>query len=240
MIEKFEEVYGVEVMHAWGMTEMSPLGTIGALKAGMERLPHEERIRQKLKQGRPPYTVEMKIADDAGVPLQRDGRAFGHLKVRGPAVAKAYFKGEGGKILDDRGWFDTGDVATLDTLGFMQITDRAKDVIKSGGEWISSIDLENAAVGHPAVAEAAVIGVAHPKWDERPLLIVVRKAGADAGKADILDYLKDKVAKWWMPDDVVFVDEIPHTATGKIQKLTLRRQFGDYQLPTVDSAKERR
>jgi fatty-acyl-CoA synthase len=233
MIEKFEEVYGVNVMHAWGMTEMSPLGTIGSLKAGMERLPHEEKIRQKLKQGRPPFTVEMKITDDAGKELPRDGKAFGHLKVRGPAVAKGYFKGEGGKILDEEGWFDTGDVSTLDALGFMQITDRAKDVIKSGGEWISSIDLENAAVGHPEVAEAAVIGVPHPKWDERPLLIVVRKPETAVTKESILDYLKDKVAKWWMPDDVVFVDEIPHTATGKIQKLTLRQRFHDFKLPTA-------
>lgn len=233
MIEKFEENYGVEVMHAWGMTEMSPLGTIGALKAGMEWLPHEEKIRQKLKQGRPPFTVEMKITDDTGKELPRDGKAFGHLKVRGPAVAKGYFKGDGGEILDDEGWFDTGDVSTLDALGFMQITDRAKDVIKSGGEWISSIDLENAAVGHADVAEAAVIGVAHPKWDERPLLIVVRKPGSDVSKEGILNYLKDKVAKWWMPDDVVFVDEIPHTATGKIQKLTLRQQFHDYKLPSA-------
>ena len=220
-------------MHAWGMTEMSPLGTIGSLKAGMDRLPHEEKIRQKLKQGRPPFTVEMKITDDAGKELPRDGKAFGHLKVRGPAVAKAYFKGDGGRILDDGGWFDTGDVSTLDQLGFMQITDRAKDVIKSGGEWISSIDLENAAVGHPSVAEAAVIGVPHPKWDERPLLIIVRKPGTEVTKEAMLAYLKDKVAKWWMPDDVAFVDEIPHTATGKIQKLTLRQQFHDYKLPTA-------
>jgi fatty-acyl-CoA synthase len=233
MIEKFERNYGVEVMHAWGMTEMSPLGTIGALKAGMHELPHEEKICQKLKQGRPPFTVEMKITDDADKELPRDGKAFGHLKVRGPAIAGAYFKGEGGNILDAEGWFDTGDVATLDPLGFMQITDRAKDVIKSGGEWISSIDLENAAVGHPDVAEAAVIGIAHPKWDERPLLIVVRKPGTVVDKQAILAYLKDKVAKWWMPDDVVFVDEIPHTATGKIQKLALRERFHDYRLPTA-------
>jgi len=233
MIEKFEAVYGVEVMHAWGMTEMSPLGTIGSLKAGMDRLPHEEKIRQKLKQGRPPFTVEMKITDDAGDELPRDGKAFGHLKVRGPAVAKGYFKGEGGEILDREGWFDTGDVSTLDALGFMQITDRAKDVIKSGGEWISSIDLENAAVGHPEVAEAAVIGVPHPKWDERPLLIVVRKPQTNVTKESVLDYLKDKVAKWWLPDDVVFVNEIPHTATGKIQKLALRQQFQNHKLPTA-------
>ncbi|HYD47234.1 MAG TPA: 3-(methylthio)propionyl-CoA ligase [Terriglobales bacterium] len=231
MIEAFEKKYGVEVMHAWGMTEMSPLGTLGSMKAGMENLGDEERIRIKLKQGRPPYGVEMKITADDGAELPRDGVAFGNLKVKGPAVAKGYFKGEGGQILDDQGWFDTGDVATLDPYGFMQITDRAKDVIKSGGEWISSIDLENTAVGHPEVAEAAVIGVRHPKWDERPLLIVVRKPGSSIGREQILDYLRDKIAKWWMPDDVVFVEEIPHTATGKIQKTALRDKFKDHVLP---------
>ncbi len=233
MIEKFEKNYGVEVMHAWGMTEMSPLGTLGSLKAGMERLDDEGRMRIKLKQGRPPFGVEMKITDDEGRELPRDGVAFGHLKVRGPAVARAYFKGEGGEILDADGWFDTGDVSTIDPLGFMQITDRAKDVIKSGGEWISSIDLENAAVGHPDVAEAAVIGVAHPKWDERPLLIVVRKEGRSVDRDELLAFLADKVAKWWLPDDVVFVDAIPHTATGKIQKLALREQFKDHELPSA-------
>jgi fatty-acyl-CoA synthase len=233
MIEKFEKNYGVEVMHAWGMTEMSPLGTLGSLKAGMEKMSADARIQQKLKQGRALYTVEMRITDDDGKELPRDGVAFGHLEVRGPAVAKSYLKGEGGDILNQDGWFDTGDVSTIDELGFMQITDRAKDVIKSGGEWISSIDLENVAVGHPDVTEAAVIGVAHPKWDERPLLIVVRRAGADISGAEILDYMNGKIAKWWMPDDVAFTDEIPHTATGKIQKMTLREQFKDYQLPTA-------
>ena len=231
MIEKFERHYGVEVMHAWGMTELSPLGTLGTLKSGMESLADEARIRIKLKQGRPPFGVEMRITDDDGRELARDGVAFGHLEVRGPAVAASYFKGEGGSILDSEGWFDTGDISTLDPLGFMQITDRAKDVIKSGGEWISSIDLENAAVGHPDIAEAAVIGVAHPKWDERPLLVVVRNPGTSVTKEEILDYLADKVAKWWLPDDVAFVAEIPHTATGKIQKTTLREQFKDHELP---------
>jgi fatty-acyl-CoA synthase len=233
MIETFERKYGVEVMHAWGMTEMSPAGTLGSLKAGMENLPAEEKIRIKLKQGRPPFTVEMKIVDDDNNELPRDGVAFGHLKVRGPAISSGYFKGEGGNILDEDGWFDTGDVATIDPNGYMQITDRAKDVIKSGGEWISSIDLENTAVGHPEVTEAAVIGVAHPKWDERPLLIVTRKPGSELSKEALLDYMKGKVAKWWMPDDVVFVDEIPHTATGKIQKLALRERFKDYRLPSA-------
>jgi len=231
MIEKFERVYGVEVMHAWGMTEMSPLGTLGSFKAGMEDLDDEGRMAVKLKQGRPPYGVDMKITGDDGAELPRDGVAFGHLKVRGPAIAGAYLKGEGGEILDDEGWFDTGDVSTIDSLGFMQITDRAKDVIKSGGEWISSIDLENTAVGHPAVMEAAVIGVAHPKWDERPLLVIVRKPGTEVSKDELLAYMRDKVAKWWLPDDVVFVEQIPHTATGKIQKVALRDQFRDYKLP---------
>ena len=236
MIEIFERDYGVAVSHAWGMTEMSPMGTIGSLKAGMETLSLEDQLDIKMKQGRALYTVEMKIIDDNGNDLPRDGKAFGHLVVRGPAIAAGYLKGEGGKILDDDGWFDTGDVATIDPLGFMQITDRAKDVIKSGGEWISSIELENTAVGHPDVVEAAVIGIVHPKWDERPLLIVIQKEGASLTKQDVLGYMEGKIAKWWMPDDVVFVEEIPHTATGKIQKLALREQFKDYKLPTAEAA----
>jgi fatty-acyl-CoA synthase len=184
------------------------------------------------------YSVEMKITDDNGADLPHDGKTFGHLMVKGPAVAKSYFKGEGGRygtssILDKDGWFDTGDIATLDHLGFMQITDRAKDVIKSGGEWISSIDVENIAVGCPGVAQAAVIGVVHPKWDERPLLIVVKKPDADVTKEAVLKYLEGKIAKWWMPDDVQFVKEIPLTATGKMQKTALRDQFKDYKLPTA-------
>ncbi len=233
MIEKFENNYGVEVIHAWGMTEMSPMGTLCTLKPGMEEFSAEQRIKQKLKQGRAPFSVEIKITDDDDKELPHDGEAFGHLLVRGPAVVKEYFKGEGGDPLDADDWFDTGDVATIDELGYMQITDRAKDVIKSGGEWISSIDLENAAVGHPQVQEAAVIGIVHPKWDERPLLIVVKAEGEDPSKEEILRFLEDKIAKWWMPDDVVFTDEIPHTATGKIQKLALREQFKDYKLPTA-------
>jgi len=233
IIETFEKKYGVTVVHAWGMTEMSPLGTLGTLKAGMEALPYAEQLDIKCKQGHPPFGVEMKIAGDDGRELPRDGVAFGRLKVRGPCVAKGYFKGEGEAAFDEDGWFDTGDVATLDTQGYMVITDRAKDVIKSGGEWISSIEIENLAVGHPAVAEAAVIGVAHPKWDERPLLVIVLKKGERAAKADILGYLEGKIAKWWMPDDVVFVDEIPHTATGKIQKIALRERFGGHRLPSA-------
>jgi fatty-acyl-CoA synthase len=233
MIEAFETKYDVEVTHAWGMTEMSPLGTLGTLKAKMADLPYDKKLDYKCKQGHPPFGVEMKIVDDDNRELPRDGKAFGRLKVRGPAIAKGYFKGEGTDAFDADGWFDTGDVATLDPDGYMTITDRSKDVIKSGGEWISSIEIENIAVGHPAVAEAAVIGVAHPKWDERPLLIIVLKPGQTATKAEILQYLTGKIAKWWMPDDVVFVEEIPHTATGKIQKTALRERFGKHRLPTA-------
>lgn len=232
MIETFEGKYGVEVGHAWGMTETSPLGSIGALKMGQEDLSREELTKLKLKQGRPPYGVEMKITDDDGNELPRDGEAFGHLLVRGPAIAESYFKGEGGRLLTEDGWMPTGDVATLDPQGFMQITDRSKDVIKSGGEWISSIEIENLAVGHPKVAEAAVIGIPHEKWDERPLLVILPKEGEAPEKQELLDYLQDKIAKWWMPDDVVFVEEIPHTATGKIRKKTLREHFSDYSWPS--------
>ena len=238
MLEKFERDYGVSVKHAWGMTEMSPLGTIASFKAGMENMTFEEQMDIKVKQGRPPYLMEMKITDDDGNELPRDGKAFGHLMVRGPFVVGEYIKGDGGQILDEDGFFDTGDVATIDPLGFMQITDRSKDVIKSGGEWISSIEIENIAVGHEKVQEAAVIGIAHPKWDERPLLVVIKNEGAEVTKEEILGYLEGKIAKWWMPDDVVFVDEIPHTATGKIQKLTLRQQFEDYKLPTAEAVAE--
>ena len=230
MTQAFQDVYGVEVCHAWGMTEMSPLGTLGSLKPEYAGLTGEARLDVQDKQGHPPFGVEMKIADDNGRTLPNDGKTFGRLKVRGASIARAYFKE--GDILDDDGFFDTGDVSTIDPYGYMHITDRAKDVIKSGGEWISSIDLENLAVGHPKVAEAAVIGVAHPKWDERPLLIIVIKKDQAAGKDDILGFMQGKIAKWWMPDDVVFVDEIPHTATGKIQKIALRERFKDYVWPT--------
>jgi acyl-CoA synthetase (AMP-forming)/AMP-acid ligase II len=233
MIETFEKEYDVRVFHAWGMTEMSPLGTMGVPNARVAALSIDEQIDVKCKQGRAPYTVEMKITDDDGKDLPRDGKQFGHLLVRGPSIAKAYFKSEGGNILDTNGFFDTGDVATIDADGFMQITDRSKDVIKSGGEWISSIEIENTAVGHPGVQEAAVIGIVHPKWDERPLLVCIKAEGQDPTKEDILGFLEGKIAKWWTPDDVVFVDEIPHTATGKIQKLTMREQFKDYRFPGV-------
>ncbi len=233
MIDTFKRKYDVDVLHAWGMTEMSPMGTLSEFKGSMVNLPWEEQLDLRCKQGRVPYTVEMKIVDDEGNDLPRDGVTFGRLLVRGPAVAASYMKGEGGTILNQDGYFDTGDVATIDPDGFMQITDRAKDVIKSGGEWISSIEIENIAVGHPKVAEAAVIGLPHPKWDERPLLIIVLKDDETATKEEILGYLDGRIAKWWMPDDVVFVDDIPHTATGKIQKVQLRQMFADYTLPTA-------
>ena len=232
MTKRFQENYDVEVIHAWGMTEMSPLGTLGTMKPEYAGLTGDDRLDIQEKQGYAPFGVEMKVTDDENVERPWDGKTFGRLKVRGPAVARAYYGGAGQEQFDAEGWFDTGDVAHLDKHGYMQITDRAKDVIKSGGEWISTIDLENLAVGHPDIAEAAVIGVRHSKWDERPLLVVVRKPGKDPSKEDILGYMSGKVAKWWMPDDVAFVDEIPHTATGKIQKITLRKQFEGYRLPT--------
>jgi fatty-acyl-CoA synthase len=215
----------LEVVHAWGMTETNPLGTFCSIKPEYAHLEGDAKLDLQEKQGHPPFIVDLGITDDDGRPQPWDGRTFGRLKGRGPAVARAYFKGEGGDILDEEGWFDTGDVAHIDANGYMQITDRAKDVIKSGGEWISTIDLENLAVGHPDIAEAAVIGVKHSKWGERPLLVVVRKPGREPVKSAILGFMEGKVAKWWMPDDVAFVQEIPHTATGKIQKTTLRDQF---------------
>ncbi len=230
MIETFEEKYGVDVCHAWGMTEMTPLGTLGTLSAEALDLPRAKQIDLKCKQGRAIFGVELKLVDDEGRELPRDGVAFGRLLVRGPWIVASYFKGDGGNILDRDGWFDTGDVATIDPAGYMQITDRSKDVIKSGGEWISSIEIENLAVGCPGVAEAAVIGVAHPKWDERPLLVIIRKEGATVTGPEVLKYLEGKIAKWWMPDAVEFVDSIPHTATGKIQKVVLREQFAGYKL----------
>ena len=233
IIRAFEEDYGVEVRHAWGMTEMSPLGTVGSFKPSQMALSHKEKLALQCKQGWSPFGVEMKIVDDENNDLPWDGKRFGRLKVKGFAVVESYFKDEGGKILDDNGFFDTGDVATIDPDGVMQITDRAKDVIKSGGEWISTIDIENLAVGHPDVAEAAVIGVAHPKWDERPLLVVVAKEGHAPKTEEVLDYLKPRIAKWWMPDDMQVVKEIPHTATGKINKLRLRETFKGYKLPTT-------
>jgi len=231
MIRKFQDDYGVEVVHAWGMTEMSPLGTLCTLKPEYSGLAGAARLDVQQTQGFAPFGVEMKVTDDNGNEHPWDGSTFGRLKVRGPAVARAYYGGAGGEQFDAEGWFDTGDVAHIDPHGYMRITDRAKDVIKSGGEWISTIELENLAVGHPDVAEAAVIGVPHPKWGERPLLVVVRKPGREPSADDILAFMEGKVAKWWMPDDVAFVAEIPHTATGKIQKTVLRAQFRDHRLP---------
>jgi len=229
MIRTFELDYDVEVMHGWGMTEMSPIGTVGKLKHSSQGMDREAQLKLKEKQGRSPFMVEMKIVNSAGEEQPRDGKAFGHLLVRGPSITRAYFKMDESAV-DKDGWFDTGDIATIDPMGYMQITDRDKDVIKSGGEWISSIDVENVAVGCPGIAEAAVIGLPHPKWSERPLLIVVKAKDATVTKEQILDYLDGKIAKWWMPDDVAFVDEIPHTATGKISKLELRKRFADYAL----------
>ena len=233
ILRAFEEVYEVDVVHAWGMTETSPLGTLGALPPHLVDADIETRIAYKLKQGRPPFGVELKIVDDEGKRLARDGQTSGRLMIRGLAIASGYFKGEGGNKLDEEGYFDTGDVATLDEMSTVQITDRAKDVIKSGGEWISSIDLENIAVGHPKVANAAAIGIYHPKWDERPLLIVQPAPGETPTKEEVLAQLEGKIAKWWTPDDVAFVEEIPLGATGKINKLKLREIFKDYKLPTA-------
>jgi fatty-acyl-CoA synthase len=230
--ESFETQYGVRVTHAWGMTELSPLGSFCAIKPETAALAGQALYDLKQKQGYAPFTVEMKIADDSGRSLPRDGKTFGRLMVKGPSVSKGYY-GIDAAILDEEGFFDTGDVATIDENGYMLITDRSKDVIKSGGEWISSIELENLAVGHPDVAEAAVIGIAHPKWDERPLLVIITKPDRAPTKDEILAFMSGKIAKWWMPDDVVFVDAIPHTATGKILKTALREQFRDYRLPTA-------
>jgi fatty-acyl-CoA synthase len=231
MIKAFVDM-GIGARHAWGMTEMSPIGTLAALKPPFDQLEGDDRLDILQTQGYPPFGVEMKITDDNGKELPWDGKTFGRLKVRGPSVSAAYYRVDA-NILDEDGYFDTGDVATIDQYGYMRITDRSKDVIKSGGEWISSIDLENLAVGHPQVAEAAVIGVYHPKWDERPLLIVQLKPDQTVTREDILKYMDGKIAKWWMPDDVVFVDAIPHTATGKILKTALRDQFKTYSFPTA-------
>jgi len=237
IVRGFRDEYGVEVTHAWGMTETSPLGTIASNTAKIAAMDAEAQLQFKLKQGRPPLGLEMKLTDDAGAGLPNDGTTFGRLKVKGPYVVGRYFKDEGGEILDDGGFFDTGDVATIDGHGFMQITDRAKDVIKSGGEWISSIEIENIAMGHPKAAIAAVIGAYHPKWDERPVLLVKLREGAEGTKEEFLAFLEGKIAKWWTPDDVVFVDDIPLGATGKIDKKLIRERMKDYVLPTA-KAKE--
>jgi fatty-acyl-CoA synthase len=230
MIRDFHSKHDVFVQQAWGMTEMSPLGTVISLKYGMENISHEDLVELQVKQGRGMFGVEMRIVNDEQEILPWDGEAFGALQVKGPWVCSDYYKldGAAGSHTDD-GWFDTGDVAKIDPLGYMQITDRTKDVIKSGGEWISSIEIENTAMGHPGVAEAAVIGIESEKWTERPLLIAVKAEGHDVSKEDLLKFFVDKIAKWWIPDDVVFIEEIPHTATGKIKKTALRDQFSDYK-----------
>jgi acyl-CoA synthetase (AMP-forming)/AMP-acid ligase II len=232
MIEKFESLFGAYLIHAWGMSETSPLASIGTPLAKHQGLPLEQRFDLQVKQGRAIFGVDIEIFGPDGEPLPHDGIAFGDLKARGPWVAAGYFRAEGGSVLDANGWFPTGDVATLDADGFVQITDRSKDVIKSGGEWISSIELENIAMGHPAVQEAAVIGVAHSRWQERPLLLIVPKAGMSPTSTELLAFMDGKVAKWCLPDDVVLVDALPHTATGKLQKLKLREQFRNHRLPS--------
>jgi fatty-acyl-CoA synthase len=229
VVETFERQFGTRVLHGWGMTETSPFATICNPLRKHEGATQEQRIALQARQGRVPSGVEIKLIDDEGQTLPHDGKACGHLMVRGHWIVSAYFGGEGGTIVDEDNWFDTGDIATIDADGYMQITDRSKDLIKSGGEWISSIALENAAVGHPAVAEAAVIAIAHEKWQERPLLIVVKRPGKDVTATELLHFLSDKVAKWWLPDDVVFVDALPHTATGKLQKMKLRETFSGYK-----------
>jgi len=232
MIEILRDKHDVEVRQGWGMTETSPLGVVNTVKSGMEELSDEERLDLAVKAGRGLFGIDMRIVDDDGNELPWDGEAYGALQVTGPWVCKDYYKldGAAGTHTED-GWFETGDVATIDAEGYMAITDRTKDVIKSGGEWISSIELENTAMGHPAVAEAAVIGLAHPKWTERPLLVVVKAAGQDVSKEELLAYYSGRVAKWWIPNDAAFVDELPHTATGKVKKIELRRQFADYRFP---------
>ncbi|MFL5519345.1 MAG: AMP-binding protein, partial [Gemmatimonadales bacterium] len=232
MIHAFREDYGVEVLHAWGMTEMSPLGTLCTLKNKHLTMSPEEQMKIRLKQGRAVYGVDLKIAGDDGEELPWDGKTYGDLYVKGPWVVREYFKGEGGDPLVD-GWFPTGDVATIDADGYMQITDRSKDVIKSGGEWISSIDIENIAMAHPAVQMAACVGMRHPKWDERPIVAVVKKPGAEVTREELLEFYEGKIAKWQVPDDVVFVDTIPLGATGKMLKTRLREQLKDYKLPTT-------
>ncbi|MEW4467547.1 long-chain-fatty-acid--CoA ligase [Parasphingorhabdus sp. JC815] len=231
MIRTFRDDYGVDVVQGWGMTETSPLGTVSVPNASVAAKPDDEQMAYKLKQGRLLCGLDMKLVDDAGNPLPHDGKTPGRLMIKGPTIAASYFGGEGGNVLDEDGFFDTGDVSTIDSEGYMQITDRAKDVVKSGGEWISSIEIENIAIGHDAVAIAAVVGVVHPKWDERPILLCQLKAGAKADAADIRQYLDGKIAKWWMPDDILFVDEIPLGPTGKIDKLKIRAGLEGYSLP---------
>lgn len=237
VIAEFDKGYGVDCVQAWGMTEMSPLGTLARHKGKHKDLSKEQHFAVRCKAGRNLFGVDMKIVDGEGKDLPRDGKAFGDLLVRGLAITSGYFRGEGGDVLrrDEQGleWFPTGDVATIDPDGYVGITDRSKDVIKSGGEWISSIDLENIAVAHRGIAEAAVIGVTHPKWDERPLLVAVKRPGASVTRDELLKFYEGKIAKWWTPDDIVFVDQLPHTATGKLLKMRLRDDFKAHKLPTA-------
>ncbi len=235
MIEAFERDHGVEVLHGWGMTEMTPVGSVCSLNPTLKALPEAERHRIKQKQGHAIWGVDFKIVGAAGERLPHDGKAAGVLHVRGPWIAAAYFDDAAAsrEAFDEEGWFSTGDVATIDERGYMEITDRAKDMIRSGGEWISSIALENAAVGHPELAEAAAIALPHPKWGERPLLIALRRPGATVDKPALLAFLAERVARWWLPDDVVFVEELPHTATGKLQKSVLRERFRDHVWPAA-------
>jgi len=228
VIEKLRDYLGAATLHAWGMTELSPLGTIGSLLPRHLELDPEERMAIHLKQGRAVYGIEMRVIGDAGQELPRDGKSVGIIQGRGPWVLSGYFKGDGGNAVDPDGWFSTGDVGTMDAEGFIQITDRAKDVVKSGGEWISSIELENLAVSHPAVQEAAVIAARHPRWQERPLLLVQCKSGETVTRDEMLGFLSGKVAKWWLPDDVITVDALPHTATGKVLKTRLREDYADW------------
>jgi len=230
VVETFATQFGTRVLHAWGMTETSPLATLANPLRKHQGATREQSIALQARQGRVPYGVQIKLTDDNGNSLPHDGQAAGHLMVRGHWVASGYFRAEGGTIVDGENWFDTGDIATIDADGYMQITDRAKDLIKSGGEWISSIALENAAIGHPSVAEAAVIAMPHDRWQERPLMLVLRRPGLDVSKADLLEFLSGKVARWWLPDDILFVSELPHTATGKLQKMKLRELYGGHKL----------
>lgn len=235
MVQRFERE-GIEMVQGWGMTETSPIGVVNRFLPKHADLPAEERTRLKVKAGRGVWGVDLKIVNDDGQALPRDGETSGHLYIRGPWIANGYFKGDGGQVLDEEGYFPTGDIATIDPDGYLQLVDRSKDVIKSGGEWISSMELENAAASHPRVAEAAVIGVAHPKWTERPLLLVVPREGESVTREELLEFLQQQVAKWWLPDEVIFVDELPHTATGKLLKTKLREQFRDFELAASPAA----
>ena len=228
-LQEFDEVHDVNVIHAWGMTEMSPLGTVNTPTPEMDNMSKDEKYAIQLKQGKPIYGVELKVVDDAGIELPKDGESQGHLMVRGPWILQKYFKAEKDAV-DQDGWFDTGDISVLDEDGYMIIKDRAKDVIKSGGEWISSIDLENAAFGHPDITEACVVGIPHPKWDERPMLFVVTNDGEPIEKESILEFLGSRVAKWWLPDEIIFLKELPHGATGKLQKFELRDEYNNYYM----------